>query len=229
MSTNVFNSSAMTAGATATLGNGSSRHHHSVGNQSTMLFTPTPVAGTPLGMSNSPTAFPFPPPSPLFLSSLNLLQQSNHSHLQQLSPWLTPGPLSALSSLNISPANGKCLTNTKEFSDNNNNDLTTTNAQTLSPPKSKYRLVDSEGDCQSPSRPPAHKDYYLHEGKEKCSLDRNDNFSPTKAQVNNRVGKWLSIDKGNTRYRFLSNIWLPPPPLSQCQCCKWLIYMFTLC
>ena len=131
MSTNVFNSSAMAAVAAAALGTGASRHHHSA-----MVFTPTPVAGTSLGLSSSPTAFPFPPPSPLFLPSLNLLQSpqaSTHSHLQPLSPWISPNQISSLSTLGMS-IGSKTFCDLKEFgSDNNNNNLSTSSAQNSLP------------------------------------------------------------------------------------------------
>lgn len=151
MGTNVFNSSAMAAVAAAALGTGATRRHHSaVGGQSTMLFTPTPVAGTPLGLATSPTAFPFPPPSPLFLPALNLLQQSpqvpSHSHLQPLSPWISPSPIPSLSTFGM-PISGKYSESTEFASDDNNNDLISSSAHSRSPstpPKSKYRSTEQE-------------------------------------------------------------------------------------
>lgn len=155
MSSNVFSSpSAMTAAAAAAaaLGDGhynnmtyvarqssveaQSHHHHQQSSSGTMLFAgATPVAGTPvLGMSaNSPTtAFPFPPPSSLFLSSLNLLQGPPSSL-----PWLAPP-------LHVTSSAGKSLL----VSDNNNNDLS---SHHLSPAKSKFHNSENNESHRSKS------------------------------------------------------------------------------
>ncbi|KAI2798839.1 Ataxin 1 [Blomia tropicalis] len=145
MGTNVFNSGTMAAAVAAALGSnttttmanglgagtfgiGLNRHHHhsSLINGGSMLFHPTPVAApSSTSTPNSPTAFPFPPPSPLFLPSLSLLQQhqqpspSSHQTITNnsnngLPPWM-------------STIIGKSFA-----SDDNNNELTSTSSSSNS-------------------------------------------------------------------------------------------------